>query len=158
MTKKYEPFNLERALAGEPVVLKDGKKAYVRYCEGDIQTLHPLLGYVEWKGYNIPLTWSKCGKQDVDYHGESDIVGMFPQNILIQGVEVPTFRNWIPDIGEMVYVVRLDLSVPLEVKEWRGTPRDMCALERGLVYPHTMRGLKAARLLAKTLVAAIQEG
>lgn len=27
MTNQYEPFDLERALAGEPVVLKDGKKA-----------------------------------------------------------------------------------------------------------------------------------
>lgn len=72
---KPEPFVLERALAGEPVLLKNSEKAFVL---NNIDTLmysnYPLIG-VDSNGE--PLHWDKngiCGSRAIG--GELNIIGM----------------------------------------------------------------------------------
>ena len=43
---KYEKFDVERALAGEPVILRCGVKAYVRHREEEFKLRYPLMGVV----------------------------------------------------------------------------------------------------------------
>ena len=44
---KPEPFDLERALAGEPVKLRNGKKAYVKYImPPEYKGSYPISGYI----------------------------------------------------------------------------------------------------------------
>lgn len=44
---KPEPFDLERALAGEPVKLRNGKKAYMKYImPPEYKGSYPLRGYI----------------------------------------------------------------------------------------------------------------
>lgn len=44
---KAEPFNLEKALAGEPVMLRNGSKAYVKFVmPSEYNGKYPLNGYI----------------------------------------------------------------------------------------------------------------
>ena len=44
---KPEPFDLERALAGEPVKLRNGKKAYMKYImPPEYKGSYPIRGYI----------------------------------------------------------------------------------------------------------------
>lgn len=77
-------FDIKKALAGEPVVLRNGEKAYVRHMEQDVKTVHPLSGYT-YKG--AALNWNESGL----YYGPTsdsvaDIVGMW--------VEPIVFKHW----------------------------------------------------------------
>lgn len=60
-----EPFNLEKALQGEPVMLRNGSKAYVKYVmPEDYLGLYPLNGYihdVEDNGNPTPYQWAGNG-------------------------------------------------------------------------------------------------
>lgn len=74
---KPEPFNLERALAGEPVKLVNGKKAYVlkqltnKY--GDW-----LLGYIDYDTYQVVCDWGVTGGVDLTTYEENfSIAGMW---------------------------------------------------------------------------------
>jgi len=83
MTKEYEPFDLERALAGEPVVLRDGRKAYVRHYEKTLtlrQDGRPLLGYRLYDGLAVEASWGPDGLWLKGREFPKDIVGMYPQD------------------------------------------------------------------------------
>lgn len=87
-----KPFDLEKALAGEPVVLRDGHKAIVYYCvpdeiklddEGTPETF-PLKGMkFDQDGYllNSSVEWRKDGRFRSS-ESDSDIVGMWEEHKL----------------------------------------------------------------------------
>ena len=83
-----KPFNLKNALAGEPVVLRCGSKAYVL---GDLRDLFPeskevrcLIGIdserEHSKQYNSMMRW-KCNGSYYEhiYESEYDIIGMYEE-------------------------------------------------------------------------------
>lgn len=83
-----KPFDLERALAGEPVVLRCGSKAYVL---GDLRDLFPeskevrcLIGIdserEHSKQYSSMMRW-KCNGSYYEhiYESEYDIIGMYEE-------------------------------------------------------------------------------
>lgn len=84
-----KPFDLEKALAGEPVVLRDGHKAIVYYYvpdeiklddEGTPETF-PLKGMkFDQDGYllNSSVEWRKDGRFRSS-ESDSDIVGMWEE-------------------------------------------------------------------------------
>lgn len=80
-------FDLERALAGEPVVLRNGLKAYIRHHETELDAAPPLLGFFV-RGGSLGLgQWAECGKHYwSDGESDYDIVGMW--------VEPPVFEHW----------------------------------------------------------------
>jgi hypothetical protein len=54
-----KPFNLERALAGEPVVTRDGRPVKIAGYNKDATKTHALLG---WDDVNDSMTWDLSGK------------------------------------------------------------------------------------------------
>lgn len=84
-----KPFDLTKALAGEPVVLRDGHKAIVYYCVPDEIKLDdegapvpfPLKGMkFDQDGYllNSSIEWRKDGRFRCS-ESDSDIVGMWEE-------------------------------------------------------------------------------
>lgn len=79
-------FNLDAALNGEPVKLRNGDKAYVKYNlleENEIfkprDTVYPLIGY-RLEGVNCSTTsWSLTGKSVHWATMKYDIVGMWEE-------------------------------------------------------------------------------
>lgn len=81
---KVELFNLEKALAGEPVKLRCGLKAYIKYVmPPEYRGKYPLMGYImnpdiacEVESYS----WIREGKAllTVSEH-ENDIIGMWKE-------------------------------------------------------------------------------
>ena len=59
-----KPFNLEAALAGEPVKLRSGAKAYIRHHETEVETPYPLFGFVRSTDvvspFYFPGTWKEA--------------------------------------------------------------------------------------------------
>ena len=80
-------FDLEKALAGEPVVLRNGLKAYVRHHETELECAPPLSGFFVRGGSLGVGQWDKLGGNYWSI-GESayDIVGMW--------IEPPKFEYW----------------------------------------------------------------
>lgn len=79
-------FNLDAALNGEPVILRNGKKAVVKYnLLNEVEKLevrdaeHPLIGY-RFDGIYINTTsWSLTGKSVHLATMEYDIIGMWEE-------------------------------------------------------------------------------
>ena len=130
-----KPFNLEEALSGKPVLLRNGDKAHVRYLESELMvtTDAKVVGYsdsgllLSWcpDGYYNPITREP-------YH--RDIVGMYPETRLINGFEVPT-----PETEELEYGTRYYLASPVvkhfhSRETWDDHDVDKLWLERGLVF------------------------
>ncbi|BFU60732.1 MULTISPECIES: hypothetical protein [Rodentibacter] len=88
-----KPFNLEKALAGEAVVLRDGTVAYVKYClfnEHLGSCKYPLRGYTVDDDHKFieDISWTPSGLYFADedkFEGEGnndsdfDIVGMWEE-------------------------------------------------------------------------------
>ena len=76
---KPDPFSLERALLGEPVMTRDRSKAYVQAIISQPKELehYNLIGF----GYNGEhkefLHWDKTGKVTADDDTCDDIIGMW---------------------------------------------------------------------------------
>lgn len=80
-------FDLERALKGEPVVLRDGTKAYIRHHETELDAADSLIGYKVRGGAVDALQWTESGRYYWDEEVSSlDIVGMW--------VEPLVFEHW----------------------------------------------------------------
>ena len=70
-----EPLNIEKALQGHPVRLRNGEKAYIRYREVELYVVRALLGYREPNsGVYVQVSWTKQGKNTASEN--LDIVGM----------------------------------------------------------------------------------
>lgn len=77
---KYEEFNLERALAGGHVILRNGTKAYIRHLETELVVKYPLIGF-DADGFN--RSWDDLGMYTRGTCPNSlDIVGMWPKEPL----------------------------------------------------------------------------
>lgn len=75
--EKLEPFNLERALAGEPVKLVNGEKAYVLKQLANKYGVW-LLGYIDYDTYQVVCNWSVTGGVDLTtYEEDFSIAGMW---------------------------------------------------------------------------------
>ena len=81
-------FDLEKALAGQPVVLRNGTKAYVRHQETELSPSYPLQGYMKYRFNHLPVVWAKTGRyfSEPAIESDFDIVGMW--------VEPAVFNHW----------------------------------------------------------------
>lgn len=92
-----KPFNLEEALAGKPVKLRNGAKAYVKYVlDDEYSTNYPLRGFAEWKrlrdgSINIEEhSWTLKGEATTHKESILDIIGMWEEpKRFINGIGVP---------------------------------------------------------------------
>lgn len=76
-----KPFNLENAIAGEPVKTRDGNKAYVIAIVDAPEELsnYHLIGYGFNGIHKEFLHWGKTGKALLDDISCDDIVGMWEE-------------------------------------------------------------------------------
>lgn len=72
-------FNLEEALAGEPVKLRDGTKAYVKFnMPDDYDGDYPLRGFFKYRGEYVQSSWTITGRfQSHNITENEDIIGMW---------------------------------------------------------------------------------
>lgn len=133
--KKLKPFDVQAALSGEPAMLRDGSKVYIRHHETELSTEvdKKLLGYIEGGG-----AWSWCvDGAFLSTGGESkyDIIGMYPKTRTINGFEVPA-----PETEGFNNLTDYYLASPtsekffLLLELWIDAPLDKLWLKRGLVF------------------------
>ncbi|HDR1061682.1 pyruvate kinase [Pasteurella multocida] len=74
-------FDLEKALAGEPVVLRNGSKAFVKFViEKPMYIDSKLVGYfIDEQGRGGEVAWIEDGRQDRHEDSDFDIVGMWEE-------------------------------------------------------------------------------
>ena len=113
-----KPFDLKKALAGEPVVLRDGHKAIVYYCVPDEIKLDdegtpvsfPLKGMkFDQDGYliNSSVEWRKDGRFRCS-ESDSDIVGMWEEpKLTSEQVLEKAYQENLPldAIGKKAFVI-----------------------------------------------------
>lgn len=114
-----KPFDLEKALAGEPVKLRGGQKAYVKYVLSDeYSTSYPLRGFIEWEKYTdgsiyaVEHSWMLDGNSPSLGTRTTDIIGMWEEpKCFVNGIEVSppiTMKTWVD--GESYWYVAFDTS------------------------------------------------
>lgn len=135
-TKNIKPFDLQAALNGEPVMLRDGRKAFVRHHETELNVavVFRLTGFVLSKDESIsPINWSRHGE-----HGgkldEQDIISMYPKTRIINGFEVPAPEVVEPNRGDLYFVARPSFKDFYESYTWRNDSVDTRYMERGLAF------------------------
>lgn len=102
-------FDLKAALNGEPVMLRNGYKAYIKYnLLDDIKSLnvkvgmYPLVGYRLECNYINNTSWDVLGIAKYSATREYDIIGMWEEpKISIEDLPKP-FK---PEFGERFYYV-----------------------------------------------------
>lgn len=98
MSYSLKPFDLDAALKGEPVMLRNGSKAFVRHHETELTTAidGALLGYLD--GVRAQMwTWSTDGASLPNGdESQQDIIGMWPKTRTINGFEVPAPETETP--------------------------------------------------------------
>lgn len=138
MTKKLKPFDLEAALRGEPVILRDGSKAFVRHHETELPTgsCWQIWGIGNrTDGRIVFLQWSTSGGYDMDGAvSDLDIVGMYQKTRTINGFEVPIPETEELKVGNWYFSPRILSDEFCEAEKWIGGSSDLRALNRGLVF------------------------
>lgn len=111
-----KPFNLEKALAGEPVKLKNGLKAFVlnKVENKELANLlqintNSLVGYASDNSLHL-LEWNEQGDDLVYCNQEYSITGMWEEpkpKRFINGIEVPepVTLDMLRDVGGKYYWV-----------------------------------------------------
>lgn len=102
-------FNLDAALNGEPVMLRNGEKAFVKYnLLDELKNIEardaacPLIGYRLQGNYVSTTSWELSGKSIHWATMEDDIVGMWEEpKISIEDLPKP-FK---PKNGELFYYI-----------------------------------------------------
>lgn len=154
-----KPFNLEEALKGEPVVLRDGSKAYVlKHILNPTKKDYALIGYREQanNGKEEPLSWDVSGKFYHDYQQDVDIVGMWEEpkpTIRIGDMDVPKPETTEPEVNTIFYVPSPAYSSGCFQSRWSKDDIDYERLKKGLVH----LSKKAAVAHSEALLALTKE-
>lgn len=151
-----KPFDLAAALAGEPVVLRNGETAFVlKKLQSRSHNSEDIVGYrLTTDEYERPVSWSASGEYYENLEHDFDIVGMWgdPKPTLkIGDMDVPEPEREPLEKGETYYVPELSFSTLVSSDTWDGFEFDLCRLERGLV--HKTR--EAAEQHAKALIGLV---
>lgn len=110
--EKSEPFDLERALAGEPVLLQSGRKAYVKY-KVDVDDSSPVNKYLVLQGYlekengtfGAVLNWDINGEYNSAYSSDTSIIGMWKEPTPESAnAELPKPITEFGDLEEVWYI------------------------------------------------------
>lgn len=143
-----KPFDLQAALSGEAVMLRNGSKAFVRHHETELWVTDgfKLLGYAE-SGQH--LSWSEDG----NYYGShpfsscDDIIGMYPGTRVINGFEVPAPETEPLELGSKYYIVSLTQTHFYSWMHWDGVTMEHHWLSRGLVFLNKEDAIATAKAM-----------
>lgn len=148
-----KPFNLEKALAGEPVKLRNGYKAFVlKKLDNPVYGNPILIGYYinKFQRENT-IDWSVSGSYFEDCEEDMlDIVGMWEDlkpTIKIGGIDVPEPEREPCKNGEVYYIPALQWSDLVAGYAWDGGGCDIRYLKRGLVHKTEEAAQQHARAL-----------
>ncbi|OOF84180.1 hypothetical protein BKG93_08390 [Rodentibacter ratti] len=121
---KPEPFNLERALAGEPVLLRNGDKAFVKFQLGaPVIGYHSLVGYrINEKGREERCSWFDDGNRDDNLK----IIGMWkePEPVKPSADDLPKpirniyIFNSLNEVWMIGHSEQLGVVFPVRVKRY----------------------------------------
>lgn len=137
---KLESFNLDRALAGEPVKTRDGCKAYVQIKIEQPNELinYALIGYGFNGNHREFLHWSENGRVLSDDISCDDIIGMWkePEHVASSVDDLPKPIREFGDLEECWSIVMDDYSLrPLHRAKYNGWgPNITTELKNGLIY------------------------
>lgn len=114
-----KPFNLEKALAGVPVVLRGGKKAYIKYelpAEYSAGSPYVIIGYVVKADRKAePVAWTKQGKFIDGLFDNYDIEGMWEEPRPSVQLELPCpLKEWV----EGCYLIDDDFKIKRSTNGW----------------------------------------
>lgn len=149
-TKELKPFDLQAALNGEAVMLRNGQKAFVRHHETELPVGDGcrLLGYTDG---DINISWCVNGSyllESEDSEDSADIIGMWPKTRIINGFEVPA-----PEIGELnervaYYTPVFNNNCFYRAEKWAaGSVFDLRLLKRGLVFLNKEDAITTAKAM-----------
>jgi gluconate kinase len=130
---KLKSFNLKSALNGEPVMLRDGSKAFVRHQETEtfIRGNFNLVGIKE--DHTNYLTWTTEGAYEEHIH-DYDIISMYPKTRVINGFEVPAHETTKPDCGTTYFTPSLAHITMVVCHKWNNDDFGTRMLKRGIVF------------------------
>src|SRR5690625_3512402 len=154
-------FDLEAALAGAPVKLRGGGKAYIRFIEREYETDFPVVGILGAGGPAIVALWKECGRYiDSDTESPCDIVGMWQEpekTKVINGHEIPDI-SFTPEEGERYYFPDPSRA-SLYWVDWflRADENNLHHVRNNLCYPDTEEGKAAAIAHAKAMLGESSE-
>lgn len=147
-------FDWQKALEGEPVMLRNGRKAYIKF-----RVPTPRLDKTAFCGYyidystNVAMSWDEEGGSTVSK--ETDIIGMFDYpNVKINGIPVmpPVYPSNF-DITKKYFIV--DFSRDDNVRQAYLSDKKECEnlLYKGLVFDN----YEAAVCMATALLSFKKE-
>lgn len=136
-----EAFNLEEALKGAPVVLRNGKKAIVgykiphEYLNGS-ETIEPLQGYTLdlLNTMDEQISWQENGKYWSDCDHDLDIIGMWEETRQIVTIHVPAPLLSAPKPQEKYYAVYCNNGGGVSERTWWNSDADIMTLQNGLAF------------------------
>nr|DAS83628.1 MAG TPA: hypothetical protein [Caudoviricetes sp.] len=123
-------FDLKKALNGEPVVLRNGLKAYIFKNIQDIEDIfdgktdYPLVGMVQ--GTLLIFRWSISGKCVAHNYSKYSIAGMWKDPINPEDLPKP----FIPREDEPYYYIYGGV-VNYESEYWESNDFDRCSAKHG---------------------------
>lgn len=129
-----KPFDLKAALNGEPVMLRNGYKAYIKYnLLDEIKSLnvkigmYPLVGYRLERNYINSTSWDVLGIAKYSATREYDIIGMWEEpKISIE--DLP--KLFKPKCDEPYFYINGG-TIEYEGEFWISSSFDIKAAERG---------------------------
>lgn len=133
-----KPFNLEAALAGEPVKLSNGNKAFVKfklsnpYNKDGVQ----LSGYAIEDGKEVVVNWGVSGRVYPTCKFVNDIIGMWedpPPTVKISNFEFPKPKTDFQNVDGWYYIPCFDSDL-FEMVCLCHSKTDYFFLKNGLVH------------------------
>lgn len=139
-----EKFNLEKALKGEPVLLRDGSVAYIltKLPEPNNETEDSqLLGYIKKDGTNKIHYWAKTGMYYANekWNHPMDIIGMRQKEQPKIQVTLPAPLTDVKE-GQTIFIITKKFSIIGEV--YRNHMHQKTIIDQGRAFL-TMEDAKA---------------
>lgn len=132
---KQKPFDLEAALAGKPVLLRNGSKAYVKFIAPNSTSKDGrMTGYRFDDRKRAITSWSIDGKFYCNNDSRFDIVGMYLEIICIGNINVSRPETEPPEIGAKYYYPEIAKMEKYGYDYWTGSEPDNRLLKDGLIH------------------------
>lgn len=151
-------FNLEQALKGEYVALRNGNKALILYQLPDnlkyvrgtnlSYCLHGIVFNEKGEVVNTSIAWTKDGKYSTMFDTSLDVIGMWkepPERITLENLPKP----FIPEVGETYYFTFWEGGVSCE--KFIGSHIDQDAAKRGRCFRTESDALEWDRALQEIM-------
>lgn len=151
-------FDLDKALAGKPVLLRDGSKAFVKFVTPNSASKNSeIVGYRFDNGRYEVVSWSIDGEYYWNNENKLDIVGMHFETINIGGITVPKPETEPPPEETRYYYPLLTSMDRFSYDYWVNSEADNRLLKDGLIHLTEKAAIAHAEVLLKLNKSAMGE-